>query len=135
MPVFGDGALELAYNPAEPRDPRTGRWYHGTNEVFSPGDLIEPGHAPSYNPFGDIQPRPHVYLTSSTQIAWNEGTRKHIYEVEPTGPVLRDPEYRDWKNRYMMSKHPLRVVREVYVNPDTGIIEASNSCSVCGCSH
>lgn len=26
MPVFGDGALELAYDPAEPRDPHTGEW-------------------------------------------------------------------------------------------------------------
>jgi hypothetical protein len=130
MPVFGGDELDLAYNPAEPRNPATGRWYHGTDAVLNPGDLVGPGHSPAWNPWGDIKPRPHVYLTTSPQIAWNEGTRHHVYEVEPTGPLIHDPEYPyDRKRRYMMSKHPLRVVREV--TPDGSGLDST--CPDCGC--
>ncbi len=98
------------------------RFYHGTKADLKPGDLIEPGHLPN---FGKRERRStYVYLTGTldaaiwgAELALGEGPGR-IYMVEPTGPIMDDPNLTDKKypgnpTKSYRSLEPLRVTDEV----------------------
>lgn len=91
-------------------------YFHGTGARLSPGDFIEPNREPTH-----VLRHEHVYAT--TRPGWARvyaqyaggGSRKyggdpHIYEVEPTGPMEKDPTMGGAGSH--RSLHPMRVVRE-----------------------
>jgi len=94
------------------------RFFHGTRADLKPGDLIEPGRPSN---FGERNAATHVYLTGSldaaawgAELAVGEGPGR-IYTVEPTGPIVDDPDLtRDGANptRSYRSQDPLRVTGE-----------------------
>lgn len=97
------------------------RFYHGTKLELQPGDLIEPGRPPN---FGKLDRKTtHVYLTATmdaavwgAELALGEGPGR-IYVVEPTGPIMDDPNLTDTKfagnpTKSYRSRHPLRVTGE-----------------------
>jgi hypothetical protein len=65
-----------------------------------------------------------VYL-SSRRAYLTEHYGPNLYEVKPTGPVTRDPEYSN--RRMLRSKYPLRVVRKVSRNWGEIIPETSGA--------
>jgi len=98
------------------------RFYHGTRADLRPGDLIEPGHTPN---FGKRErTTTYVYLTATldaavwgAELAVGEGPGR-IYIVEPTGPIMDDPNLTDKKypgnpTKSYRSREPLRVTGEV----------------------
>lgn len=94
------------------------QFYHGTRAVLKTGDLLEPGRPSNY---GGRTPGDFVYLTGSVdaaawgaELAAGEGPGR-IYTVEPTGPIMEDPDLtRTGSNptRSYRSQHPLRVTGE-----------------------
>jgi hypothetical protein len=103
-------------------DPSSPRFYHGTKADLKPGDLIEPGRRPN---FGDHErTQTWVYLTATldaatwgAELAIGEG-RGRIYIVEPTGPIMDDPNLTDKKfpgnpTKSYRSREPLLVTGEV----------------------
>ena len=102
-------------------DPTSQRFYHGTKADLKPGDLIEPGYPSNY---GKRKPATYVYLTGTldaaiwgAELALGEGLGR-IYIVEPTGPIMDDPNLTDQKypgnpTRSYRSREPLRVAGEV----------------------
>jgi Rifampin ADP-ribosyl transferase len=113
------------FNPLEPRDTH-GRWmfYHGTNRLLQPGDLLTPQHA------GDGK---HVYLTTDPHVAaYYAGQRDDpmpdgphddryaVYQVEPTGQIEPDPTHSPARTDTSYEREPdyrttapLRVVRRL----------------------
>jgi Rifampin ADP-ribosyl transferase len=104
-----------------PDDPSAQRLYHGTKADLKPGDLIEPGRPPN---FGKLdRTTTYVYLTATldaatwgAELAHGEGPGR-IYIVEPTGPIMDDPNLTDKKfpgnpTKSYRSRQPLRVVGE-----------------------
>jgi rifampin ADP-ribosylating transferase len=98
------------------------RFFHGTKADLKPGDLIEPGFAPN---FGKRErSAAYVYLTGTldaavwgAELALGDGPGR-IYRVEPTGPIMDDPNLTDKKypgnpTRSYRSREPLRVTGEV----------------------
>ena len=97
------------------------RFYHGTRADLKPGDLVAPGYASNY---GQQKQASWVYLTGTleaavwgAELAVGEG-RERIYIVEPTGPIVDDPNLTDKKfpgnpTRSYRSQQPLRVTGEV----------------------
>ena len=98
------------------------RLYHGTKADLKPGDLIEPGHPAN---FGNRErTTTYVYLTGTldaatwgAELAHGEGPGR-IYIVEPTGPIMDDPNLTDKKfpgnpTKSYRSREPLRVTGEV----------------------
>jgi len=97
------------------------RFYHGTRAELTPGDLIAAGFSSNY---GARKQASWVYLTATldaaiwgAELAAGEG-RERIYIVEPTGPILDDPNVTDKKfpgnpTRSYRSRAPLRVTGEV----------------------
>jgi rifampin ADP-ribosylating transferase len=98
------------------------RFYHGTKADLKPGDLIKPGHRPN---FGNVERKTTwVYLTRKleaavwgAELARGEGPGR-IYVVEPTGPIVDDPDLTDKKfpgnpTKSYCSREPLRVTAEV----------------------
>jgi hypothetical protein len=97
------------------------RLYHGTRADLKPGDLIEAGHASNY---GRRKKNTYVYLTGTldaaawgAELALGEGPGR-IYVVEPTGPIMDDPNLTDKKfpgnpTKSYRSREPLRVTGEV----------------------
>jgi rifampin ADP-ribosylating transferase len=97
------------------------RLYHGTRADLKPGDLIEPGYASNY---GTRKKANHVYLSATldaaiwgAELALGDGPGR-IYIVEPTGPIVDDPNLTDKKfpgnpTKSYRSRQPLRVVGEV----------------------
>ncbi len=97
------------------------RLYHGTRADLKPGDLIEPGYASNY---GKRKKANHVYLSATldaaiwgAELALGDGPGR-IYIVEPTGPIVDDPNLTDKKfpgnpTKSYRSRQPLRVVGEV----------------------
>jgi hypothetical protein len=76
------------------------RLYHGTRADLKPGDLIEPGYASNYD---RRKKASYVYLTGTmdaatwgAELALGEGPGR-IYIVEPTGPIMDDPNLTDKK--------------------------------------
>ena len=96
------------------------RFYHGTRADLKPGDLIEAGHTSNY---GKRNKTTYVYLTGTldaaawgAELALGEGPGI-IYMVEPTGPIMDDPnltdtEYPGNPTKSYRSRHPLRVTGE-----------------------
>src|SRR5580693_6466412 len=95
--------------------------YHGTRADLKPGDLIGPGYASNY---GARRTANHVYFSATldaaiwgAELALGEGPGR-IYIVEPTGPVMDDPNLTDKKfpgnpTKSFRSREALRVVGEV----------------------
>lgn len=77
-------------------------YYHGTNARIRKGGMIEPGHKPLNSP----EPQEHVYMTPHYEAAADWG--KHVYMVQPTGPVEPDPH--SYSGTDVRSAHPLRRV-------------------------
>lgn len=97
------------------------RFYHGTRADLKPGDLIMVGYKSN---FGTAKPLSWVYLTGTldaatwgAELAEGEG-RERIYIVEPTGPIMNDPNLTDKKfpgnpTQSYRSREPLRIIGEV----------------------
>ena len=97
------------------------RFYHGTRADLRPGDLIEAGRTSNY---GKRNTTTYVYLTGTldaaawgAELALGEGPGR-IYIVEPTGPIMDDPNLTDKKypgnpTKSYRSREPLRVTGEV----------------------
>lgn len=97
------------------------QFYHGTRADLKPGDLIGAGYTSNY---GARKRASWVYLTGTldaaiwgAELAAGEG-RERIYIVEPTGPIVDDPNLTDKKfpgnpTQSYRSRDPLRVTGEV----------------------
>ena len=103
------------------------RFYHGTRADLEPGDLIQVGHRSNYGtgkPMSSVLVLSWVYLTGTldaaiwgAELAAGDG-RERIYIVEPTGPIVDDPNLTDKKfpgnpTRSYRSRDPLRIIGEV----------------------
>lgn len=97
------------------------QYFHGTRAVLEHGDLIAVGYQSN---FGDGKPLSWVYCAGTLDAAmWGAelaaGTGPgRIYVVEPSGPIVDDPNLTDKKfpgnpTRSYRSRDPLRVVGEV----------------------
>lgn len=96
-------------------------FFHGTRADLKPGDLIVVGQPPN---FTDIKPLSWVYFAATLDAAiWGAElaagtTPGRIYVVEPTGPIIDDPNVTDKKfpgnpTLSYRSRDPLRVLAEV----------------------
>jgi rifampin ADP-ribosylating transferase len=96
-------------------------FFHGTRADLKPGDLIVVGHRSN---FTDVRPLSWVYFAATLDAAiWGAelatGTAPgRIYVVEPTGPIVDDPNVTDKKfpgnpTLSYRSRGPLRVIAEV----------------------
>ena len=96
-------------------------FYHGTRADLKVGDLIGAGYASNY---GARKQAPWVYLTGTLDAAiWGAELaagqeRQRIYIVEPTGPIVDDPNLTDKRfpgnpTQSFRSRDPLRVTGEV----------------------
>jgi hypothetical protein len=101
--------------------PITGPFYHGTRADLKPGDLISAGYNSNY---GARKQASWVYLTGTMDAAiWGAelaagNGRERIYIVEPTGPIVDDPNLTDKKfpgnpTQSYRTQEPLRVTGEV----------------------
>jgi len=99
----------------------TQSFFHGTRADLKPGDLIVVGHRSN---FTDDKPLSWVYFAATLDAAiWGAelavGTAPgRIYVVEPTGPIVDDPNVTDKKfpgnpTLSYRSRDPLRVIAEV----------------------
>jgi rifampin ADP-ribosylating transferase len=96
-------------------------FFHGTRADLKPGDLIVVGYRSN---FTEAKPLSWVYFAGTldaaiwgAELANGEG-RERIYVVEPTGPVVDDPNLTDKKfpgnpTLSCRSRDPLRVIGEV----------------------
>ena len=101
--------------------PLAERFYHGTRADLKPGDLIAAGYNSNY---GARKQASWVYLTGTldaaiwgAELAAGDG-RERIYIVEPTGPIVDDPNLTDKKfpgnpTQSYRSREPIRVTGEV----------------------
>ena len=97
------------------------RFYHGTRADLRPGDLVAAGYRSNY---GARKQTSWVYLTGTldaaiwgAELAVGDG-RERIYIVEPTGPIVDDPNLTDKKfpgnpTQSYRSREPLRVTGEI----------------------
>ncbi len=97
------------------------QFFHGTRADLQPGDLIVTGYRSN---FGTEDPLSWVYFTSTldaaiwgAELAIGDGDER-IYVVEPSGPIVDDPNLTDKKfpgnpTLSFRSRDPLRVVAEV----------------------
>jgi Rifampin ADP-ribosyl transferase len=96
-------------------------FFHGTRAGLAHGDLIVAGYTSN---FGEGTPLSWVYCTATldaaiwgAELAAGDGQQR-IYLVEPTGPIVDDPNLTDKKfpgnpTLSYRSRDPLRVVGEV----------------------
>ena len=96
-------------------------FYHGTRADLRPGDLIGAGFSSNY---GERKKASWVYLTGTldaavwgAELAAGDGPGR-IYVVEPTGPIMDDPNLTDKKfpgnpTQSYRSREPLRVAGEI----------------------
>jgi len=96
-------------------------FYHGTKAQLNPGDLIAPGFAGNY---ADRKQNTYVYLTGTleaaiwgAELALGDGPGR-IYVVEPTGPIMDDPNLTNTRypgnpTKSYRSSEPLRVTGEI----------------------
>jgi len=96
-------------------------FFHGTRADLKPGDLIVVGYQSN---FTDIKPLSWVYFAATldaaiwgAELAAGNGPGR-IYVVEPTGPIVDDPNVTDKKfpgnpTLSYRSRDPLRVIAEV----------------------
>ena len=104
-----------------PAKDETSPFYHGTRADLKPGDLIEAGRSSIY---GTRKQGSWVYLAGTldaaiwgAELAVGDGPGR-VYVVEPTGPIVDDPNLTDKKfpgNQTLSyrSREPLRVVGEI----------------------
>ena len=96
-------------------------FFHGTRADLKPGDLIVVGYQSN---FTDVQPLSWVYFTATLDAAiWGAelaigNGRERIYVVEPSGPIMNDPNLTDKKfpgnpTLSYRSCDPVRVIAEV----------------------
>jgi len=96
-------------------------FFHGTRADLRPGDMIAVGHPSN---FTDEAPLSWVYFAATLDAAiWGAelaagGGHERIYVVEPTGPIVDDPNLTDKKfpgnpTLSYRSRAPLRVIAEV----------------------
>jgi rifampin ADP-ribosylating transferase len=96
-------------------------FFHGTRADLKPGDLIVAGYQSN---FTDVKPLSWVYFAATLDAAiWGAelavgSGRERIYIVEPTGPIMDDPNLTDKKfpgnpTLSYRSRDPLRVLAEV----------------------
>ena len=96
-------------------------FFHGTRADLRPGDLIVVGYRSN---FTESKPLSWVYFAATLDAAiWGAelaagGGRERIYVVEPTGPIVDDPNLTDKKypgnpTLSYRSRDPLRVIGEV----------------------
>lgn len=96
-------------------------FFHGTRADLKPGDLIAVGHQSN---FTDDEPLSWVYFAATLDAAiWGAelavgNGRERIYVVEPSGPIMDDPNLTDKKfpgnpTLSYRSRDPLRVIAEV----------------------
>jgi hypothetical protein len=96
-------------------------FFHGTRADLNPGDLIVVGHQSN---FTDAKPLSWVYFAGTLDAAiWGAelaagSGRERLYVVEPTGPIVDDPNLTDKKfpgnpTLSYRSRDPLRVIAEV----------------------
>jgi hypothetical protein len=96
-------------------------FFHGTRANLKPGDQIVVGHQSN---FTDVEPLSWVYFAGTLDAAiWGAelavgNGRERIYVVEPTGPIIDDPNLTDKKfpgnpTHSYRSRDPLRVIAEV----------------------
>ncbi|CCD92280.1 putative rifampin ADP-ribosyl transferase [Bradyrhizobium sp. ORS 375] len=96
-------------------------FFHGTRADLKPGDLIAVGYPSN---FTEAQPLSWVYFTATLDAAiWGAelaagDAGERIYVVEPTGPIVDDPNVTDKKfpgnpTRSFRSRAPLRILAEV----------------------
>ena len=93
------------------------QFYHGTRADLKTGDLIAAGYSSNY---GARKQASWVYLTGTldaaiwgAELATGDG-RERIYIVEPTGPIMDDPNLTDKKfpgnpTQSYRSREPLKV--------------------------
>lgn len=96
-------------------------FFHGTQADLKPGDLIAVGYQSN---FTETQPLSWVYFSATldaaiwgAELALGSGPQR-IYVVEPTGPIVDDPNLTDKKfpgnpTLSYRSRDPLRVIAEV----------------------
>ena len=96
-------------------------FFHGTRADLRPGDLIVVGYQSN---FTDVKPLSWVYFAATldaaiwgAELAAGRG-RERIYVVEPTGPIMDDPNLTDKKfpgnpTLSYRSRDPLRVIAEI----------------------
>jgi rifampin ADP-ribosylating transferase len=96
-------------------------FFHGTRASLKPGDLIAVGYQSN---FTDVKPLSWVYFAATldaaiwgAELASGDG-QERIYVVEPTGPIMDDPNLTDKKfpgnpTHSYRSRDPLRVIAEV----------------------
>jgi len=96
-------------------------YFHGTRANLKPGDLIDVGYRSN---FTEGKPLSWVYFTGTldaaiwgAELALGRG-RERIYVVEPTGPIMDDPNLTDMKypgnpTLSFRTRDPLRVIAEV----------------------
>jgi len=127
-PAHGGPAAE--YERSEPvaatDDLSSQRFYHGTKADLKPGDLIESGRTSDSGKRD--RTTTYVHLTGTldaaawgAELALGEGPGR-IYMVEPTGPIMDDPNLTDKKltdkkypgspTKSYRSREPLRVTDE-----------------------
>jgi hypothetical protein len=96
-------------------------FFHGTRADLNPGDLIVVGYQSN---FTDANPLSWVYFAATLDAAiWGAelaagSAPQRIYVVEPTGPIMDDPNLTDKKfpgnpTLSYRSRDPLRVIAEV----------------------
>ena len=96
-------------------------FFHGTRADLKPGDLIVVGHQSNFTDGGMLS---WVYFAATLDAAiWGAelaagSGRERIYVVEPTGPIVDDPNLTDKKfpgnpTLSYRSREPLRVIAEV----------------------
>lgn len=97
------------------------QYFHGTRADLAHGDLIVAGYTSNY---GEGKPLSWVYFTGTldaaiwgAELATGKGAER-IYLVEPTGPVVDDPNLTGKRfpgnpTLSYRSRDPLRVVGEV----------------------
>lgn len=96
-------------------------FFHGTRADLQPGDLIAVGYQSN---FSGAAPLSWVYFAATldaaiwgAELAAGEGPQR-IYVVEPTGPIVDDPNLTDKKfpgnpTLSYRSRDPLRIIAEV----------------------
>lgn len=97
------------------------QFFHGTRADLKVGDLLSAGFGSN---FGAGRRASWIYLTGTldaaiwgAELAQGEG-RQRIYVVEPTGPIVDDPNLTDAKfpgnpTQSYRSRFPLRIIGEV----------------------
>ena len=96
-------------------------FFHGTKADLKPGDLLVVGYQSNVT---DAEPLSWIYFAGTldaaiwgAELAIGDGAER-IYVVEPTGPIMDDPNLTDKKfpgnpTLSYRSRDPLRIIAEV----------------------